>query len=505
MADQGLLAQSKPAAATNTLLYAAPVDRSASTVLSIANDGTGSAYDVAIKDYDQKLTVDGSGAYLLHPGDVITGYRFTVDQNLGYGSNLTAGIKLMSDDYEKTFKFESFYIPAVTDIFVKEIEITALTLSTPSGTFAIGDTITEGVSPDQVTAVIYDVETTIDTTIIYIGPQTLSGAGDALAPGDSISTAGGASATIASGGVGTPGDRFIYSDTTIGGTYGARVFSDRITLYTDRVYRFDVSDSSMTGRDFKLSGTENGEWGPDGTFNTIDDGAEYTTGKTTNGTPGSASAWIQYDLTSGTPPSPLYVYDGGTGTASNSGYGGGAKSFDTSSIFQYTEFYAYDVEGTWANNVDTFTQNGVTYTITAQTSGPYGYVRSYSGTDLKVIKGLNSASFAGTDTFQDNPKLANATRSTVTVSSVDVDVTAVEDSNYIVKDGTNSANNVDRITSLVIGPGERLIVESATQNNVFSLIGFEDLSTAFATRNVPLQNPSDAGQGEGMGEGMGGG
>ena len=65
MADQGLLAQSKPAGTTNTLLYAAPTGVSASTVLTIANDGTGAAYDVGIKDYDQKLVLDNS-TYKLH-------------------------------------------------------------------------------------------------------------------------------------------------------------------------------------------------------------------------------------------------------------------------------------------------------------------------------------------------------------------------------------------------------------------------------------------------------
>ena len=50
MADQGLLGQSKPAGTTNTLLYGAPIAQSASAVLTIANDGTGAAYDVAIKE-----------------------------------------------------------------------------------------------------------------------------------------------------------------------------------------------------------------------------------------------------------------------------------------------------------------------------------------------------------------------------------------------------------------------------------------------------------------------
>ncbi len=57
MATQGLLAQLKPTANTDTILYEGPVDSSASTQLTIANDGTGSAYDVAIKDYCQKVDI----------------------------------------------------------------------------------------------------------------------------------------------------------------------------------------------------------------------------------------------------------------------------------------------------------------------------------------------------------------------------------------------------------------------------------------------------------------
>ena len=60
MADQGLLGQAKPAGTTNTVLYSAPVDQSASAVLTIANDGTGAAYDVALKDFDQNLVLDAS-------------------------------------------------------------------------------------------------------------------------------------------------------------------------------------------------------------------------------------------------------------------------------------------------------------------------------------------------------------------------------------------------------------------------------------------------------------
>ena len=61
MAKQGLLAQLKPSANTDTVLYSAPIDRTASTVLTIANDGTGSAYDVALKNYDP-ISLDQNGS-----------------------------------------------------------------------------------------------------------------------------------------------------------------------------------------------------------------------------------------------------------------------------------------------------------------------------------------------------------------------------------------------------------------------------------------------------------
>ena len=51
---------------------------------------------------------------------------------------------------------------------------------------------------------------------------------------------------------------------------------------------------TMTGRLFRLSTTVNGEYGPDDDTGNSDDGAEYTTGKTTNGTAGSGGAYIQY-------------------------------------------------------------------------------------------------------------------------------------------------------------------------------------------------------------------
>lgn len=471
MARQGLLAQSKPAATTDTLLYSASVTESASAVLKISNDGTGAAYRVAVRDYDQELVLDAS-TYKLHKGDQITAYRVNVDTAFA-SSVFTPGQLITSSDGEKTLRFESVYIPELTTIFVKEVEIRDISTESFSGTFAVGDTLTKGTGGDTTTAVVFSV--TSDGEFMGIGPSTINGSGTEFAEGDVITSSSGGSTTISVGGIGTGVDKFIFSTTTAGGTY-SRTLPD---LFGDRTYRFDVADSSMSGRLFQLSETEGGEFGPDLQVGGGDDGVEYTTGKTTSGTAGSANAYVQFDFAANpTPPSILYYYDDTVAT-----YGGVDENFNLSTTFTYDEFYAYDLVGGWsASPADSFEVSGITYTLESLTAGPYGTVVDYTGTTLKVVLGVGSAEFAGTDTFDDVPKDNAADRTEATVSSVTTAKAAIDTDTFIANDVTLAANGVDNITSLVIGPGQRVHVRSATQNNIFSLIGFEDVSSEFTTR-----------------------
>ena len=77
-------------------------------MLTIANDGTGSAYDVALKNYDQKFTLDAA-TYKLHEGDLITTSVVGVGTPIPSTAPLVAGSTITTTDQEKTFKFESFY------------------------------------------------------------------------------------------------------------------------------------------------------------------------------------------------------------------------------------------------------------------------------------------------------------------------------------------------------------------------------------------------------------
>ncbi len=493
MAKQGILAKSKPSAATNTLLYSAPIDASASTVLTVNEQGgSGTTYDVALKNYDQKMTL-GASNYKLHTGDVVTGYRMTLNTPLPATAGLTEGTSLTSTSGEASLKFESFYLPAFTEIVVKVRAIRALTLESTSGTFAVGETFSTGTAPNATTATIYAATEGSGTYTVYIGPSTINGSGAEFAAGDSVASSGSATGTISTGGIGAAVNEFTFTES--GGTEDL-FLGTVLTVFTDRVYRFNVADSSLSGLDFSLSTTVNGEWGPDGTAGNSDDGTEYTTGKTTNGTAGSSGAYIQYDFTQDTNLSGnLYVYEGTTGTAGNSAYGGSDRFLTTSDAFQYTELYVYDIDGTWTNSTDGFLFNGVTYTITAQTAGAYGYIRSYSGTTAYVVKGTGSADFTTSSTFQDNPKLAGAARTAVTVSSIDVATTAVETQEYLRKDNTLAADSAEEIKSLVIGPGERLIVECAAAEANFVLIGFEDSSTGFTTRTYSAAAASSSASG----------
>lgn len=223
---------------------------------------------------------------------------------------------------------------------------------------------------------------------------------------------------------------------------------DNIDLDIDRTYRFTQSDSSNTGETLSFE-------------NSI--GATYTATVTTNGTAGTSGAYTQIIVTSATP---VVLNIVGT-TADTIGL---PSPITTDPL--YTTIYVYDIEGTIAsaNSFDTTTGSN---TITTITSGPYGYVHSVNGSTIKVSLGLNSSAFTTTKTFYDSPRENSTARSVATVSSVTA-ATDIDAEDYLFYGKSLAANTTDKNSSLVIGPGQSVVVYSSAADLNYSLNGFED-------------------------------
>ena len=473
----GILGKVKPNG--SALLFRADPTSSVSAVLNVANSGTGAAYSIGLKGYDQRLNL-ASGAHNFNVGYVVSNYTFTSTTPIPTGAS--AGALIQDPVGTNKAYFNRYIVPALTTIFVKTISVRTFTVGNHTGAFSVGDTITKGAGGDTTTCLVYEVYTSGENKIVHVGPETVNGNGTSFADGDITQFTSGGSGNIASGGIGTAQNEFVFSTTTAGGVYSTYVQS-AISFFNDRTYKFDVADATMSGRDFKLSVTVDGEWGPDGIIDggagDVDNGTEYVLNKTSSGTAGSGGAYVQYGFTAAGTTSNLYFYDGGTGTASNGLYGGSDRFLTVSTAYTYSEISVYNVTGAWANNTALFF-NGSAYTLQSKTTGSYGYVRAWdsAGQNVDIILGDNSAGFSSSDTFQDAP-LNILDQTTCTVSGVTTDATAISDDQFYVNGKTLAANATEKQTSIVLGPGESIVVNSATQHNTFILNGFSETSNEF--------------------------
>ena len=165
--------------------------------------------------------------------------------------------------------------------------------------------------------------------------------------------------------------------------------------------------------------------------------------------------------------------------STTTGEGGFGSTFGISNDPVYTRIYLYDVLGD-ITPTDTFESGQttpITQTITAVNAGPYGYVQSFSGTELKVSLSPESADFAATDEFYDTPLTPGAIRTLAEVSSV----SEVNLEDYINFGTSLSANTTDKLSGIVLGSGHSLLVNSSTSDVSFVVNGFEDVTNDWNT------------------------
>jgi len=311
----------------------------------------------------------------------------------------------------------------------------------------------------------------------------------------------------------SPTKKFVYDIGSVGIYQNITNFS----AILNRTYRFLQNDSSNTNHSlrFRLTGET----------------AEYATGVSIVGIAGSAGAYTQIDITSTTSVN-LNIVD-----LDEDGLGGGV-TIDNTPL--YNSIYVYDIDGT-ISVTDSFDTGSGSNDVGAVHIGPYGYVHSYSGTALKVSLGLNSVAFAeittsitgsngtktitvgsatglvkgmsvsgtgiasgaritaisgttvtlsisntgavsGTGTFEhmlyDSPREVGVVRSFATVSSL-TSVTSVNAEDYILFDKSLATKVTDKNTSIVVGPGQSIVVNSSVADLSYVLNGFEDTTSDF--------------------------
>jgi hypothetical protein len=157
----GKLSAAKPAATTNTTLYRCPITKAASTVLEVCNQSsTASSYRVALRDYDQILTMDSSN-YNFRRGNIITNYSLRIVPGVN-ATLITSGETVNLSDNKGSFKYADVNVPTeIIEYDVKVVAIANVGITVPLGSdndIVAGDIITG--ADTGLTAVVYASGTT---------------------------------------------------------------------------------------------------------------------------------------------------------------------------------------------------------------------------------------------------------------------------------------------------------------------------------------------------------
>ena len=174
------------------------------------------------------------------------------------------------------------------------------------GELAIGES---GVVSQEAGSGSEDVDQSVNFQAITVTQAIASTASITAASVDSfgnitVATALGSGSGSAAIAVDAGKARKTFTVTVANDGYGNKYYIDgtkqaSLSLHEEGIYRFDVSDSSISGHPFNFSTTSNGTHGG---------GSAYTTGVTTVGTAGQAGAYVEIVVTTATPN--LYYYCG---------------------------------------------------------------------------------------------------------------------------------------------------------------------------------------------------
>ena len=287
----------------------------------------------------------------------------------------------------------------------------------------------------------------------YLGEITGSSSGNNLGVSASLDLVGDLSISNTTG-TGAPGTGTTHSIAVTVSNPGSGnkyyldgVLTDSIVMNAGDAYKFDQSDSSNAAggsHPFRFSTTQ------DGTHNS---GTEYTTGVTTNGSPGSAGAYTQISVTTST-SAPLYYY-----CTSHPGMGGsGQLTVDSGSLNTMAGFAnitgSTNLTGSLNLADDTKLKLGNSGDLEIYHDGSNSYIDEV-GTGALFYRG-------GTQTFQN----AAGTKTMLTLnaaSSVDLRFnnstklsttnTGISVSNEITASGAISSSGIISMATASIGGG----------------------------------------------------
>ena len=469
--NTGVLGAVKPAAATETTLFKNDVFSSATGTVIVNCDNSGAdTYNISLRQWDQALTLDAT-TYKLHRGDLVSNVKWSLSASIPL-QDAIPGTKFTSTDGEKCAYLLDVVDPAITTYLVRYESLIAFTLenvadgaSSANPDYANGETVSNG---GGVSGTVYEFVPGVDSDgVLWVGNVTggTFAEGDVLTGGSSTT-----SGTVSVGGIATAVNRFVFNDGA-GGTVYRLQNQIQPELLTDRVYRFDVSHTSMTGIDLRFSefagGTNSGQ-------------AEYTTGKTTSGTAGSANAYVQYDLSGAELVAQWYPFD-----FADANYDDDSQYFVFSQEYTFNEVWVYtqvdeglkDVSG-WVIT-DSFTYRDVTYAIDAIAGDSYGTVLNWDDANgiAYVTNGPGSALWVGTDTFLDVPRQTATSKATATISSV----SNTDAADVIINADAIAQSASEERKGIIVGPGQSVKVEATNGRVNFVLDAFQDTVSELAT------------------------